>query len=238
MIGILFLGFLIGMAHALEADHLAAVGTMAVEKSQSQKRLALRGAVWGLGHTLTLFVISAAVLLLGFTLTDQFAAGLEMAVGVMLVILGIDVLRKIRAKRVHFHFHHHDGGKPHLHAHSHQGAATPHERDRHEHSHPQGFPFKALLIGLMHGAAGSAGLLALLVAATQEPAFALGYVALFGIGSIIGMALLSFVVAWPLRFAAARAKLVHRTISIGAAGLAIYLGVAIIIETAPLAFAG
>ena len=238
MEGFLALGFLIGMQHALEADHLAAVGTMAAGHHGGKRGLALRGAVWGLGHTITLFAICAAVILLGMTLTERMSAALEFGVGVMLVLLGLDVLRRMRAQRVHFHAHRHDGGRPHLHAHSHQGATAPHGEDPHDHKHPQGFPLRALVIGLMHGAAGSAGLLALAVAATREPWAAVGYVAVFGLGSILGMAALSFVAAWPLGAAERHAKWLHGGLALGAAALAVGIGVDVMAETAATAWGG
>lgn len=238
MEGFLVLGFLIGMQHALEADHLAAVGAMAVGGSASKKRMALRGAVWGLGHTITLFAICAAVILMGLTLTDQMAASLEFAVGVMLVLLGLDVVRRLRKQRIHFHAHQHGDGRAHIHAHSHAGAEAPHDSDPHRHAHPAGFPLRALLIGLVHGAAGSAGLLALAVAATQEAWLAVGYVAVFGLGSILGMAALSFVAAWPLGAAERHAKWIHSGLSLGAAALAVFLGVDVMAETAGTAWGG
>ena len=237
MSGVLFLGFLIGMSHALEADHLAAVGAMAAGRKNSQKGLALRGAVWGLGHTLTLLAICIGALLWGFKLTDQVAAALEFAVGVMLVLLAFNVLWRMRSKRVHFHAHRHGEGKRHLHAHSHAHTNEGHAQDPHRHTHAQGFPLRALGVGFVHGAAGSAGLLALVVAATQNTVLAIGYVALFGFGSIIGMALLSAVIAWPLGQVETQARRVHRGLSYGAAALALYLGVSVMAETAPLAFA-
>lgn len=236
MEGFLALGFLIGMQHALEADHLAAVGAMAVDGPASKKRLALRGAVWGLGHTITLFAICAAVILMGLTLTDQVAASLEFAVGVMLVLLGLDVLRRLRKQRIHFHAHRHGDGPAHIHAHSHAGAEAPHDSDPHRHTHPTGFPLRALFVGLVHGAAGSAGLLALAVAATQEAWLAVGYVAVFGLGSILGMAALSFVAAWPLGAAERHAKWMHSGLSLGAAALAVFLGVDVMAETAGTAW--
>lgn len=238
MTGFLFLGFLIGMAHALEVDHLAAVGAMASGQKSSKKSLVMRGAAWGLGHAITLFVVCATVILLGFSLTGQASAVLEFAVGVMLVVLGIDVLRKFWKKRIHFHAHTHDKGKPHLHAHSHQNFKEPHKTDPHRHEHPQGFPIKAMLIGLLHGAAGSAGLLALAVAATGNPLAALSYVLVFGIGAILGMAVLSLVVALPLAAAEKHAKILYRTLSFGAGGFAICLGLKVMHETAYVAFAG
>ncbi len=234
--GFLALGFLIGMQHALEADHLAAVGTLAVGTRKSKTRLALWGAAWGLGHGLTLFAICAAAILLGLTLTDRAAAAFEFGVGVMLVLLGFDVIRRMRARRVHFHAHVHGDGRPHLHAHSHEGAKTPHGRDPHRHRHPSGFPVRALVIGLVHGAAGSAGLLALAVAATRQPWTAVGYVAVFGLGSILGMTVLTLVAAWPLGAAERHAKWIHNGLSIGAAALAVVLGIDVMAETAGTAW--
>lgn len=230
--GFLVLGFLIGMQHALEADHLAAVGAMAVDRRVSKRGLAIRGAVWGLGHTITLFAICAAVILAGVTLTSEMSATLEFSVGIMLVLLGLDVLRRMRKQRIHFHAHDH-GGKRHIHAHSHKHASKPHGEDPHHHRHPEGFPIRALAVGLLHGAAGSAGLLALAVAATRDPMTAILYVFTFGLGSILGMAALSFVAAWPLGAAERHAKWAHTALSIGAAMLAIGLGVSVMMETGP-----
>ena len=176
MSGVLFLGFLMGMTHALEADHLAAVGAMAAGRKNSQKGLALRGAVWGLGHTLTLLAICIGALLWGFKLTDQVAAVLEFAVGVMLVLLALNVLWRMRGKRVHFHVHRHGEGRQHLHAHTHEHSSDAHAQDPHCHTHPEGFLLRALGVRFVHGAAGSAGLLALVVA-TQNTVLAIGYVA-------------------------------------------------------------
>ncbi len=132
--------------------------------------------------------------------------------------------------------HSHGGKRRHLHAHSHQGAGLPHGEDPHDHRHPEGFPVRALLIGLVHGAAGSAGLLALAVAATQEPWAAVGYVALFGLGSILGMAVLTYAAAWPLGAAERHAKRVYQTMSLGAAALAIGLGVQVMSDVGALAW--
>ncbi len=236
MEGFLALGFLIGMQHALEADHLAAVGALAFGESKSKRGLALRGAAWGLGHSITLFAICAVVILMGLTLTDRIAAVLEFGVGAMLVLLGFDVLRRMRARRIHFHAHVHGQGRPHLHAHSHAGAKTPHGRDPHNHRHPVGFPVRALMIGLVHGAAGSAGLLALAVAATREPWTAVGYVAVFGLGSILGMTVLTLVAAWPLGAAERHAKWIHNGLSLGAAALAVVLGMDVMAQTAGTAW--
>lgn len=234
---ILGMGFVIGMQHALEADHLAAVSTMATDGGNSKRGLALRGAVWGLGHTITLFAICAVVILLGLTLTDRTAALLEFSVGCMLVLLGVDVFRKMRKKKVHFHAHEHGDGKVHLHAHSHQGATTDHASDAHQHRHPAGFPVRALLVGLLHGAAGSAGLLALAVAASNDAWTAVAYVLVFGVGSIFGMAALTAVAAWPLSAVEKNAGRAHLALNLLAGLFAVGIGVNVILETWATAFA-
>lgn len=193
----LMLGFLVGMGHAMEADHLAAVGALTGNR-QGGARLALRGAIWGLGHTITLFALCTAVIVFAVVLSPARAAALEFAVGMMLVLLAADVLRRLWAKKVHFHAHKHHGVKPHIHAHSHATAQVTHASDPYEHRHPERFPLRALLVGLVHGAAGSAALIVLALAATRDAALALTYVALFGLGSIAGMTVLSFMASWPL----------------------------------------
>ena len=163
----LALGFVVGMGHALEADHLAAVGTLSTQE-RSPKRLMLLGASWGLGHTITLFSLCFAVVFLGLALTERLSAALEFSVGVMLLLLGVQVVYKMYKKKIHFHVHEHDGEKAHIHAHSHAGSQrVDHHKDRHHHQHAKGFPFKSMLVGLSHGAAGSAGLIALALAATR-----------------------------------------------------------------------
>lgn len=232
--GFLSLGFLIGMAHALEADHLAAVSTLMTDSKGSKKQLMYRGAVWGLGHTLTLFVICSIVVLLGLTLTQRVSASLELGVGVMLILLAIDVVRRFKKDSLHFHGHKHDDGKAHIHVHSHAHAVDAHQDDPHTHEHPSKFPIKALLIGLVHGVAGSAGLLTLAIAATQSISMALLYVAMFGFGSIIGMAVLTYAVAWPLGWVERGLGWGYSALRMSAAALAFAMGVLIILETTPI----
>lgn len=240
MLGFLGIGFLIGMAHAFEADHLAAMGGIATRnRTRGWRDLVSRGLAWGLGHTITLFLICGAVLVLGAQLTATREAQLEFAVGVMLVGLGAHVLWRLWRDRVHFHVHHHaQEYNPHFHAHSHKDAVVEHAHDSHAHSHAGGLQGAPLVVGLMHGLAGSAGLLTLAAAGTQTPSVALGYVLIFGLGSILGMGLLSFVVYWPLRFAERSATLLHRGIIVAAGLVAIAVGTGVMMETAPIAFGG
>ena len=118
----------------------------------------------------------------------------------MLVGLGAHVLWRLWRDRVHFHRHSHGDGTIHIHAHSHAGEAAPHARSQHGHDH--GFRWRTLLVGLMHGMAGSAALLVLTVSQAKSPAAGLAYVALFGIGSMIGMGALSTLIAVPIAISA------------------------------------
>jgi high-affinity nickel permease len=195
MFGILGLGFLLGMQHALEADHIAAVSSIAARRSRIGD-IVKHGLTWGLGHTLTLFVFAGATILLGRAIPETVAKPIEGAVGIMLMALGSHVLWRLWRDRVHFHRHGHADGTVHFHAHSHLGDTVPHARAAHAHEH--GFRWRTLLVGLMHGMAGSAALLVLAVTQASSPAAGLGYVALFGVGSMIGMAALSAVIAVPL----------------------------------------
>jgi sulfite exporter TauE/SafE len=199
-LSLLLLGFLIGMRHAVETDHVAAVASLAT-RSHSIADTIRQGAVWGLGHTLTLFLFGSVVLVMNLVMPERMAHILEFLVGVMLIGLGLDVLRRLAREKIHFHLHKHRDGEVHFHAHSHVGEET-HDPRRHAHEHPKGFPVRALFVGLMHGMAGSAALILLTVQTVRSPLTGLLYIALFGAGSMLGMALLSIIIAIPLRYSA------------------------------------
>ena len=228
MLGILALGFLVGLQHAMEADHLAAVASLAT-RTKGMASAMRQGAVWGVGHTLTLLVFGGAVLVADSLVPESLATGLEMAVGVMLVLLGADVLRRLVRERVHFHAHQHDG-QSHFHAHSHE-AGTDHAADPHQHKHPKSFPLRALFVGMMHGMAGSAALIVLALQTVHSPAQGLLYILIFGLGSVVGMAVLAAAVSLPLRWSARHLTWTHNGLR-GAVGLfTVVLGVVIVYRT-------
>lgn len=228
MFGILGLGLLLGMQHALEADHIAAVSSIAARRSDVAD-IVKHGLTWGLGHTVTLFAFAGAAIVLGHAIPETLSRPLETAVGVMLMGLGGHVLWRLRNDRVHFHCHGHDDGTVHVHAHSHAGEATPHGLASHAHGH--GFRWRTLLVGLMHGMAGSAALLVLAVSQAPTPAVGLAYVALFGIGSMIGMGALSVAIAVPLAISARWLTLANSALQ-GAVGLVtIAIGLNTIVST-------
>ncbi len=226
----LFLGFLIGMRHALDVDHVAAVASIA-SGERSVGRIVSHGAVWGIGHTLTLLLFGGAVLLLGATVSEPLARGLEFAVGVMLVALGGWVLHRLLRDRIHFHLHRHRDGVVHFHAHSHAGETGPHASKRHDHWHPRGLPVRALFVGMMHGMAGSAALLLLTATSIGSAPLGLLSIAVFGVGSILGMAALSTVIAVPLSYSARILTWGHRTLQAAIGGVTVALGMLVIYET-------
>jgi hypothetical protein len=204
---ILFVGLLLGMKHATEADHLAAMATLVTRENSLARTLRL-GAAWGMGHTLTLMLFGGAVLALGKAIPREMEQALESMVGLMLIALGADVLRRLAKQRVHFHVHRHEPGTAHVHAHSHAGEGA-HRLSPHRHSHAPGLPLRAVAVGMMHGMAGSAALVLLSLEAVQSWAMGILYIAMFGIGSIAGMAILSVAICVPLRMSAGRLGRLH-----------------------------
>lgn len=225
MISVLMLGLLFGMKHAMEADHVAAVASLAT-RSASPREAARFGIAWGLGHTLTLFAIGSVVLLLGATVPETLANALEFAVGVMLVLLGLDVVRRMIKQRVHIHPHQHDGAR-HLHMHSHHEHAA-HSHMPHVHVHQPILPLRALLVGTVHGMAGSAALVLLALGSLESAWLGMAYIALFGLGSIVGMMALSFAIGLPLRLTAHRLGALYNGLTIAIGVLTVLLGGSII----------
>ena len=218
-----------GLRHAFEADHLAAVASLAT-RSRGVRGGLLQGAAWGLGHTLTLLLVGGACLLLGRALPEGWASGLEALAGLMLVALGADVLRRSRSQRVHVHVHQHGDGTQHWHAHRHEPEAT-HDPARHEHVHPQRLPARALAVGLVHGLAGSAALFLLTLQAVPSVGLGLVYIALFGVGSILGMAALSAVIMVPLRAASHRVARIQGGLEAAVGVATVAIGLKILYET-------
>ncbi|HEY4134450.1 MAG TPA: urease accessory protein [Alphaproteobacteria bacterium] len=234
MISVLLLGLFLGMKHAMEADHVAAVASLAA-RSGTVGEAARLGVAWGMGHTLTLFVIGAAVLLLGAAIPETATHVLEFAVGVVLVGLGIDVVRRMLKEGVHVHAHQHQGER-HLHLHQHDNvaapaavahSATPHAVTSHAHAHKRVLPLRALCVGLVHGMAGSAALIVLTLGSIQSVWLGVAYIGLFGIGSIAGMLALSLVIGLPLRLTAHKLGNLYNGLTAVIGLLTVFLGASI-----------
>ncbi len=227
---ILIIGLMIGMRHALEADHLAAMASL-TSRRQSLADAVQLGGLWGLGHTITLLFFGLAVIVMDVGIPPHLADGLEMGVGLMLILLGGDVLRRLARDRIHFHKHRHGSGRFHFHAHSHIGESGSHRKDsNHEHAHPQPTRMRALMVGLMHGMAGSAAVILLTSNVAVSPLQGVLYILVFGVGSILGMALLSVVISVPMWLSADRLNWAHRSIQLTIGMLTVGLGFWVLLE--------
>jgi cytochrome c biogenesis protein CcdA len=194
---VLLLGFIVGMKHALEADHVAAVATLATRSASLSERVKV-ASMWGVGHAGTLLLLGGGTLVLGLALPQRLARAFEGAAGVMLIVLGLHVLRRVRTRGIHFHRHHHGDGRAHFHAHAHDPSSAD-TRSGHGHEHADGLLSRALLVGTVHGLAGSAALVVLSLRLMPSTALALLYLAAFALGSVAGMAALSLAISVPVR---------------------------------------
>ena len=204
ILSVLFLGLVMGMRHAIESDHVAAVASL-VARDIRGKSIWKLGTIWGGGHALALFSVGFLFLLIDWDAPEIFSQWLELVVGLMLVILGIDLIRRVITARIHLHVHRHDEKKLHFHAHAHMGTKdnkTKHVKDIHPHNHGATLSLGTFLIGMVHGTAGSATLVLLVLGTIQSFWLGVGYILLFGIGSIIGMAVFSATITMPLRLSA------------------------------------
>ena len=221
--GLLLLGLGYGMQHALEADHAAAVSSLAARQS-SVGRIVTHGTAWGLGHMATLMAVAGGALLFGLTLDGTLALWLELLVGLVLIGLGAQVVARLVRDRVHFHRHRHADGTVHFHAHSHRDETAPHDPARHDHDHPRGLPLRSLLVGMVHGLAGSAALFVLTASTAGSLSLGVGYILLFGLGSVIGMAALSALIAVPLAWSSRALSLANGALQGGIGVATVGLG--------------
>ena len=192
LIGLLGLGLILGLRHALDPDHIAAVSTI-VSESRSVRRSSLIGTCWGLGHTMSLLVAGVLVIALKIQISDRLALWMEFAVALMLILLGLKaVLKPLRGWRIHVHQHAH-GGSSHSHVHLHR----PSEEHAHQHRHLIRSGARPFLVGMVHGMAGSAALMILVLATIPSAVAALIYIAVFGLGSVGGMLIMSSLISLP-----------------------------------------
>ena len=225
LLSILAVGFFLGMRHATDPDHVIAVTTI-VSQQRSIKKSALIGVFWGVGHTVTIFVVGAAIILFGLVIPPRIGLSMELSVGLMLVLLGVmnvaGFMRSIPAgstlsdehsSTVHFHYHSH-GDYVHTHPHG-------HEPEQHSHSMEQTpvawldrtlgkirlyQPLRPLVIGIVHGLAGSAAVALLVLATIRNSYWAMAYLLVFGIGTIAGMMLITLSIASTFRLAGKSAR--------------------------------
>lgn len=221
------LGLVFGLKHATEVDHVVAVSTI-VSEHRNVLRSALVGALWGAGHTASLVIVGVIVLVFRVAIPLAVASWLEFAVALMIIGLGVLTITRVMRRRsdVHLHQHRH-GGQSHVHIHFHEhgtghsnAAASQSSPAPHSHAISQ-LGFKPLLVGAMHGLAGSAALILLIVAQVPSVSLGLLYLGVFGFGSTVGMVLMSGLIGLPFALSGRRLTGGMQTI---AAGLSIAFG--------------
>lgn len=241
---ILALGFFLGMRHATDPDHVIAVSTI-VSQHRTTRGAALIGVAWGLGHTLTMLVVGGGIILLGWVIPPRLGLSLELSVGVMLVVLGVlTIARTLRQlpTRVADAGHHADGAI-HSHAHRHGDYVHTHPHSHHPESHPHRsdqtplgrldrrfgslglYRFsRPLVVGVVHGLAGSAAVSLLVLATIAEPGWALFYLLVFGLGTVLGMMLITAIIAWPFSLGGHRLSRFHVGLRVASGVLSLGFG--------------
>ena len=247
-LGIALLGLVLGMRHATDPDHVIAVTTI-LSRERRLAAAARIGLVWGLGHSVTVLAVGAAIIVFKLAVPVCLGLAMEFAVAIVLILLGIGAVGALMRKAasrlfgtrvpaeqrlvVHSHSHAHDGARhrhPHVHRQAHQpsAAASPHD---HGIEGPALPPFasrrrvlKSFGVGLVHGLAGSAAIALLVLSAIPEPLWATLYLTVFCAGTVIGMGLITTAIATPLIFASTRMSSLHGRLVVGSGLLSFVFG--------------
>jgi ABC-type nickel/cobalt efflux system permease component RcnA len=221
---VLGVGLLFGLKHATEVDHIVAVSTI-VSRHKSIRRSALVGALWGAGHTAALLITGAIVLSMRVAVPETVSNWLEFAVALMIIVLGSSALwGALRNRRdVHVHQHIHDGIS-HMHVHFHDHT-TEHDRSAPIHSHSiSRIGLKPMIVGIVHGLAGSGALTLLVMTQIRSSWMGFLYLVVFGLGSIVGMLLMSGLIGLPFLLTSRNLTRFHRRVQVAAAVLSICFG--------------
>jgi len=240
------IGFFLGMRHATDPDHVIAVTTI-VSRQRSIKLAALIGVLWGVGHTITILIVGAAIILFGLAIPPRVGLTMELSVGLMLILLGIlnlsGIIRWITEKwspaRKAAHSHPHVHGD-YIHSHSHGHAPETHGHA--ENATPVSWMDRAfgklglyqvlrpLAVGIVHGLAGSAAVALLVLTTIRTPIAAIAYLLVFGIGTIAGMMLITAVIAVPFTFSQARFARLNRSLGMASGVISLCFGLFIVYQ--------
>ncbi len=250
-LSIVAIGFFLGMRHATDPDHVIAVTTI-VSRQRKLGRAAMTGAFWGIGHTLTIFMVGSAIILFGVVIPPRIGLSMELSVGLMLVILGLLNLtafwRTTRAisseshhsaesRIVHAHPHTH-GDYIHTHAHGHSPEVHSHRSDR----TPLALldrmfgriglyqQLRPLIIGIVHGLAGSAAVALLVLTTIRDPRWAVAYLLVFGLGTVAGMMLITMSIASAFNFFGSRNKSFPRILGLASGFISLAFGIFLVYQ--------
>ena len=243
LLSIVVIGFFLGMRHATDPDHVIAVSTI-VSRERALSRAALVGAFWGLGHTITIVLVGAAIILFNVVIPPRVGLTMEFAVGLMLILLGILNLTGVskwlsekfapahpRVVGEHAHLHEHNA-HVHYHWHSHEPSkehhadslAAPKWLDRPLAKLGLFHTLRPLLIGIVHGLAGSAAVALLVLSTIREPRWGVFYLLIFGLGTIAGMMLITVALALPFSYAGTRFAWLNRGLITGSGLISLGFG--------------
>lgn len=205
---ILLVGLILGIRHAMDADHVVAVSTI-ISKNKNLLRSSILGAAWGLGHTSTLLLVGLLVLIFKLSIPAKVALSMELAVGIVLVILGLSAAKEFFLDKMHLYSHK--------------------DRSDHSHEHKMKSEHKTFLVGMVHGLAGSAALMLLVLTTVRTPYQGVLYILIFGLGSILGMVAISTIISLPFAYTATKFEELNYKIRLTASFISIFLGISIIL---------
>lgn len=244
LLAVIGVGFLLGVRHATDPDHVVAVSTI-VSRQRSIRHAGLIGALWGVGHTITIFLVGAAIILFNLAIPPRIGLAMELAVGLMLILLGVLNLTGVTQWITHrFTPVHHSAGAGVVHSHVHEHDGVVH---RHIHGHspdvhihldqkPAGsFQIalqrlglyqlvRPLAVGLVHGLAGSAAVALLVLTAIHDPHWAIAYLLVFGLGTIAGMMLITMIIGAPFAYTGKRFEPFNRGLGLVSGLISITFG--------------
>ena len=249
LLSIIALGFFLGMRHATDPDHVIAVTTI-VARYRKISHAALIGAFWGVGHTLTILAVGSGIILFGWVIPARIGLSMEFSVGLMLILLGVlnltGMLQWITNTfspgsglpgAAHSHPHSH-GDYIHTHPHQHHPEAHPHSSDEtplswfDRHFGRLGLyqVVRPLIVGLVHGLAGSAAVALLVLTTIRNPKWAVLYLLVFGVGTIAGMMLITGAMVLPFAYADKRFSRLNRGLRIASGLISVGFGLFIMYE--------
>src|SRR5262249_32780813 len=241
---IILLGFLLGMRHALDPDHVIAVSTI-VSRQRNAWTAAVIGSLWGVGHTLTIMVVGGAIILFGVVIPPRLGLAMEFSVALMLILLGVlslaGITQRVTAMFTPENGSHGGGVHAHPHSHSHSRPPPPPGPGRESHGHADtATPLwrvdrvfgslgvyqlaRPLVVGIVHGLAGSAAVALLVLAAIRDPLWAVCYLLLFGVGTVAGMMLITAVIRLPFAYTANRFVTMNRSLGVASGLLSLGFG--------------